>query len=159
MIWYWNSLPPELWEINFYHPWVDIFSYSTEEISKHNTYTHIYTMMLWELLQPIHSKIPAHLGMVSYTINAAIKLVCFLHWLLDLVPVSFFCKWLWAASLPLIKELFLIFSSNLVGLIYSIHLHLVSMWIPTPHLPDVGFFSVCCEYHWLIKKRKCLRPT
>ena len=34
------------------------------------------------------NSIPAHLGVVSYTINAAVKLACSLSWLLDLVPCS-----------------------------------------------------------------------
>ena len=34
--------------------------------------------MLWELLQPIAFKKPAHLVVVSYTINVAVKLACVL---------------------------------------------------------------------------------
>ena len=53
--------------------------------------------MLWELLQLIAFQISAHLGVVSYTINAAVMLVwalspCFwvwflfpVHWLLFLI--------------------------------------------------------------------------
>lgn len=88
-------------------------------------------LVLGELLQLIAFKIAAYLSMISYTINAFIKLLHSLFRLLDSVPVSYSCKGLSSVSISLNKKPFINntqFWAN-IGLFCSVHLHLEPLGI------------------------------